>query len=85
MAEKGDADAQNALGLRYAQGDGVKLSEREAVRWFSKAAEQGKVAAQSKLGAFYYSGRGIPQNHQGIFLDVVRASADPPAMRNSRS
>jgi hypothetical protein len=64
-AEKGDPAAQNALGLRYFQGDeksGVKLDEKEAVRWFTTAAEHGNVAAQSKLGFLYWSGRGIPKD-----------------------
>lgn len=74
MANNGDGFAQNALGLRYAQGDGVKLDEREAVRWFIKAAEQGNVAAQSKLGAFYYSGRGVPSDANRAYFWMVVAS-----------
>ena len=72
MAEKGDPAAQNSLGLRYAQGEGLKLNEQEAARWFTKAAEQGNVAAQSKLGSFYQSGRGVPENlTQAYFWMVV--------------
>lgn len=74
MASNGDAVAQNAIGLRYAQGEGVKLDEREAVRWFIKAAEQGNVAAQSKLGAFYYSGRGVPPDANRAYFWMVVAS-----------
>ena len=78
MAESGDAAAQNALGLRYATGDGVVLNEQEAVRWFIKAAEQGSVAAQSKLGSIYYSGRGVPQdpNRAYFWMVVARISGD---------
>jgi putative methionine-R-sulfoxide reductase with GAF domain len=78
MAESGNPEAQNALGLRYAQGDGVKLDEHEAVRWFSKSAEHGNVAAQSKLGSFYYSGRGVPQdaNRAYFWMVVARLSGD---------
>ncbi len=78
MAENGDAAAQNALGLRYATGDGVALNEQEAVRWFIKAAEQGNVAAQSKLGSIYYSGRGVPQdpNRAYFWMVVARISGD---------
>lgn len=82
MAEKGDAAAQNALGLRYAVGDGVKLSEFEAVRWFTKAAEQGNVAAQSKLGSLYYSGRGVPQDlNRAYFWMVVAGNGGDSASR----
>ena len=78
LAEQGDPLAQNALGLRYAQGDGVKLNEEEAARWFAKAAEQGNVAAQSKLGSLYWVGRGVPASlHDAYFWTVLaRAGGD---------
>jgi TPR repeat protein len=78
VAQKGDVAAQNALGLRYATGQGVKLSEGEAVRWFTRAAEQGYVPAQSKLGSLYYSGRGVPQdvNRAYFWMVVARMSGD---------
>jgi hypothetical protein len=78
MAEKGDAVAENSLGLRYATGDGVKLDEVEAIRWFAQAAEHGNVAAQSKLGTIYFSGRGVPQdtNRAYFWMVVARMSGD---------
>jgi TPR repeat protein len=78
MAQQGDPAAENALGLRYATGDRVKLDEAQAVHWFKEAAEQGNVLAQSKLGSFYYSGRGVHQDlTQAYFWMVVaRSSGD---------
>lgn len=78
LAQKGDASAQYALALRYAAGEGVKLSEAEALRWFAKAAEQGYVPAQSRLGSIYYSGRGVrPDPNRAYFWMVVaRLSGD---------
>ncbi|HEX6821040.1 MAG TPA: GAF domain-containing protein [Candidatus Sulfotelmatobacter sp.] len=78
VAQKGDVAAQNALGLRYATGEGVKLNEVEAVRWFTRAAEQGYVPAQAKLGSLYYSGRGVPQdvNRAYFWMVVARMSGD---------
>jgi hypothetical protein len=78
MAENGDPGAQNVLGRRYATGEGVKVDEREAIRWYVKSAEQGNVAAQSKLGSIYFSGRGVPQDFtQAYFWMVVaRLSGD---------
>lgn len=78
VAQKGDVAAQNALGLRYATGQGVKLNEVEAVRWFTRAAEQGYVPAQAKLGSLYYSGRGVPQdvNRAYFWMVVARMSGD---------
>ena len=54
MAENGNAAAENALGLRYFQGDekdNIAPDEGEAVRWFNKAAVHGNLAAQAKLGS----------------------------------
>jgi len=78
LAEKGNPVAQNVLGLRYATGEGVRLDERAAARWFTKAAEQGNVNAQSKLGSLYWVGRGVPQNlNQAYFWTVLaRAGGD---------
>jgi len=78
VAQKGYVAAQNALGLRYATGQGVKLNEVEAVRWFTRAAEQGYVPAQAKLGSLYYSGRGVPQdvNRAYFWMVVARMSGD---------
>jgi len=71
MAEGGDPAAQNALGLRYFQGDlnaGIKQNELEAARWFIAAAEHGNVAAQSKLGFLFWSGRGVPKDLNRAYL-----------------
>jgi putative methionine-R-sulfoxide reductase with GAF domain len=81
LALRDDPAAENALGLLYAQGDekhAVKPDDKEAARWFLKAAEQGNVPAQSKLGSLYFSGRGLPQDsNQAYFWTVIaRASGD---------
>ena len=75
LAEQGDPLAQNALGLHYAQGDGVKLNEETAAQWFTKAAEQGNVAAQSKLGSLYWAGRGVPASLKEAYFWTVLARA----------
>lgn len=48
-AEQGYADAQYSLGLCYAKGDGVPQDYKQAVYWYSKAAEQGLAEAQESL------------------------------------
>jgi TPR repeat protein len=78
MAAKGDAAAENAIGLLYAQGDekeGVPHDEKEAARWFTKAAEHGNIVAQSKLGSLYWSGRGVPQDFNKAYFWTVLARA----------
>lgn len=75
LASQGDAKAENALGLRYATGDGVTLDEKQAARWFTSAAEHGNVAAQSKLGSLYWNGRGLPQSDNQAYFWTVLARA----------
>ena len=40
--------------------DGMAFAK--AVKWYRKAAEQGNALAQSSLGIFYSTGRGVPQD-----------------------
>lgn len=40
LAEQGDATAQSNLGALYDNGEGVLQDYKEAVRWYTKAAEQ---------------------------------------------
>lgn len=44
-AELGDVESQFRLGESYDNGDGVSEDESEAIKWYSKAAEQGHVEA----------------------------------------
>ena len=58
-ADRGEAAAQNALGLKYAAGgDGLPRDETKAVEWYRKAASQGYPAAETNLGDMYLFGRG---------------------------
>jgi len=78
MAENGDAAAQNALGLRYFQGDeknGIRQDEKEAFRWFGRAAEDGDLKAQAKLGFLYWGGRGVPKDVNKAYFWTVLARA----------
>jgi uncharacterized protein len=61
-AEQGDADAQVALGVLYADGDGVPQDYAEAVKWFRKAADKGDDDAQHCLGIMFHDGLGVTQN-----------------------
>ena len=49
-AERGDAAAQVDLGFAYENGKGVPQDDKEAVKWYRKAADQGHPQAQSNLG-----------------------------------
>jgi TPR repeat protein len=44
-------------------GQGVILSDSEAVKWFLKAAEQGNAGAQFVLGVNYENGYGVTRSN----------------------
>ncbi|MBT5651800.1 MAG: sel1 repeat family protein, partial [Nitrospina sp.] len=53
LAEQGNANGQNGLGVLYANGQGVAQDYREAVKWYRLSAEQGVAKAQYNLGVMY--------------------------------
>lgn len=61
-ALRGDADAQNDVGILYVETHTGGSNLTESVRWFRKAADQGLPAAQYNLGASYRAGRGVSQD-----------------------
>jgi TPR repeat protein len=62
LAESGDSESQNTLGLIYVKGEGVTVDSREAAKWFRKAAEQGLANAQFNLACCYDKGLGVDQD-----------------------
>ncbi|WP_164137019.1 tetratricopeptide repeat protein [Stenotrophomonas maltophilia] len=74
-AEAGSADAENDLGDRYNEGNGVVRNPVTAVEWYHRAAEQGHGSAQSSLGVMYLNGTGVPKDlAQALFW--VRKAAE---------
>ena len=59
-ASDGEAPAQYQLGKEYYDGKIVKKNYRNAVKWFTKAAEQGHAEAQFMLARCYFSRKGMP-------------------------
>jgi len=49
LAEQGDAEAQLNLGDMYSDGEGIAKDDREAVKWYRLAAEQGNKIAQYSI------------------------------------
>jgi TPR repeat protein len=65
LAEAGNAQAQSRLGNLYAEGQGVPRDIGAARTWYEKAAGQGDIAAELKLGAMYETGgaAGVPSSY----------------------
>ena len=57
-ANQGGADAQFNLALLYYHGIGTPQDTRYAIYWYTKAAQQGHVNAQYRLGTVYRFGYG---------------------------
>ncbi|HBT97796.1 MAG TPA: hypothetical protein DEB25_09305 [Desulfobulbaceae bacterium] len=62
-AERGNAQAQNILGVLYAKGQGVTRNYQEAVNWYRRAAAQGNAQAQNNLGFMYAQGLGVTRDY----------------------
>ena len=75
-AEQGFADAQFQLGLCFLRGGpGVNQAPARAIKWLTRAAEQGKPKAQQFLAWCYASGDGVTEDPAQA-LDWCRKAAD---------
>ena len=86
-AERGNAEAQYALGGNYEFGFGVPQSNAEAVKWYRKASDQGYAEAHLHLGLMYDLGQGVPQDyveaHRWYNLAAARATDNKTRERAS--
>ena len=84
MAKAGDPVAQYNLGVMYAQGEGLEQDYTEAVKWYRKAADQGRAEAQYNLGVMYDNGEGVEQDYvQALkWYNLSAASGDENAKTN---
>ncbi|MEW6647288.1 MAG: sel1 repeat family protein [Pseudomonadota bacterium] len=63
LARDGNMDAQYLLGSLYSSGgNDVAQDGAEAVKWLTRAAEQGHQQAANTLGMMYVSGLGVKMN-----------------------
>ena len=74
QAERGDANAQFSLGLRFANGKGPGLDYAQAAQWYLKAARQSHALAQFNLGVMYAEGQGMPVDKHQSLLWLGRAA-----------
>jgi TPR repeat protein len=74
LAEEGNVNAQNRLGLFYKVGKGVPQNYGQAKRWFEEAAKQGHAEAQINLGTLYLQGDAPPRSPQMALFWFRRAA-----------
>jgi len=66
-ARSGNAEAEELIGVMYAMGLGVEQDDERAFEWYLRSAMKGHAGAQSGIGWYYETGRGMPS------VDLVRA------------
>ncbi len=49
-------------------------NDQEAVRWYTRAAEQNYAYAQSRLGFLYLTGKGVPQDNIKAYFWLTLAT-----------
>ena len=74
-AERGDPQAQYALGGAYFNGNGVARDAVQGAHWLLKAAEGGYAPAQCDLGVMCQNGVGVDQSY-GDALKWYRKAAE---------
>lgn len=75
LAEKGDVQAQNTLGIVFQEGNGIEKDLQKAVYWYAKAVEGGSPNAMVNLGAMYLQGKGVDQNFETA-INLYKRAAD---------
>jgi hypothetical protein len=62
LADQGNVNLANNIGVLYRDGLGVPIDNEEAARWFRKAAIKGYPHAQNNLAAMYLTGKGVEKS-----------------------
>ena len=86
LANLGDPRAQYDLAVLYDNGLGVPQSDAEALRWYTRAADQGDARAQYNLGLMYMNGQGVEPNlvlaYYWVSLSVAHGNANASPARD---
>ena len=84
LAEQGDGQAMNNLGVLYDQGQGVEPDTGRALHWFAKAAEAGNASGMSNYGRMLEQGRGMEANpaEAARWFDLAARQGQPEAQYN---
>jgi TPR repeat protein len=77
LAERGNAAAQQYLGLMYEFGQGAPNDYEEAMKWTLMSAKQGNALAQFGMANFYRYGWGVPKDDILGYMWESLAGHDP--------
>jgi TPR repeat protein len=74
LAENGDTDAQNYLGIIYYLGLGTDKDYKKSLEWYERAAKGGHADAQRNYGDMINFGRGTTKNNHEAYKWYFAAS-----------
>lgn len=74
-ARWGESEAQYAVAMMYAAGEGVEMDQEEATNWFEKAAEEGHPHAMFKIAERYETGIGVARDAE-VAIKWYRKAAE---------
>lgn len=74
LADSGDADAQNYIGILYYLGFGTQKDYKKALEWYERAAKAGHADAQRNYGDMINFGRGIQKDNYQAYKWYFAAS-----------
>lgn len=84
-AVKENRDAQYSLGFQYHHGVGTEKNVKEALKWYTKSAENGRASAQKVLGSFYLKGEmNLPKDVNKAMEWLGKAAANYTKNANSK-
>jgi TPR repeat protein len=83
-AEKGNAQAMNALGILLQRGWGIAKDEPSSIIWFEKASNAGYSHANMNLAQIYAKGLGTEQNFEKAVSYTEKLLNFEPRWANSR-
>lgn len=84
LAEAGDGQAMNNLGVLYDQAQGVEPDAGRALHWFALSAKAGHPSGMSNYGRMLEQGRGIAADPQEAarWFDLAARKGQPEAQYN---
>jgi TPR repeat protein len=74
LANSGNPQAQQDLGLKYAEGNGVLRDPKQAALWLERSASAGMPNAQYHIARMYQKGTGVPSDMNKSYQWYLKAA-----------
>jgi putative methionine-R-sulfoxide reductase with GAF domain len=75
LARQNNSDAQYALGIKFASGDGTVQDYHQGLAWFLKAADNGNSRAAAKIATCFWAGKGTMRDYSRAYFWGLLAQA----------